>query len=367
MGDRSVLQVLGPSTGGIRRHVAQPAHTLPTMGWEVEVAGPAGVATGADLGPVAVVPVPSGPSPAAVVRARSALAPLARSAALVHAHGLKAGWVGVLTPKPGPLVVTVHNLVLDEASGRSAGALRWLEGRLPRHVDAVIAVSDEIAARFGGPSDRVRVVPPAGPPPQPTRTAAEVRAGLGVAPGAPLVVCVARLHPQKDLPTLLHAAEVLRVSIPDVQIVIVGEGPQEEELQRTVDGRGLAGVVRLAGPSTNAADEMAAADAVVVTSLWESGPLVAAEALLLGRPLVSTPVGFVPRLVEDGVSGRLVPVGDGAAVAAALVATLRDAPAAARLAAAGRQRVLDRLGPSRLVADVGAVYDEVLSRRGGAR
>ncbi|MEO7429978.1 MAG: glycosyltransferase family 4 protein, partial [Acidimicrobiales bacterium] len=193
MDDRVALQLLGPSTGGIRQHVTQLARGLPEVGWQAWVAAPAGVGEGTDLPPASVVAVPSGPNPLGALRARAALRPVAQGADLVHAHGLKAGWVAALAGTGLPLVVTVHNLVLDEAAGRSARVLRRLEGWLPSRADGVIAVSEEIAARFGGPSESLWVVPPAGPLPRPGRDAATVRTALGVALDAPLVVSVARL------------------------------------------------------------------------------------------------------------------------------------------------------------------------------
>lgn len=362
-----VLELLGPSTGGMRQHVAQLVRSLPAAGWRARVAAPPGVGAGASLGAVAEVPVPSGPSPLGLLRARAALAPLTEGVELIHAHGLKAGWAAALSGTGVPVVVTVHNLVLDEGAERWRGMLRRLEGWLPARVDGVIAVSEGIADRFGGPSASLWMVAPAGPPPIPSRPSAEVRRSLGVAPGAPLVVSVARLHPQKDLPTLIDVAALLRASVPDVRVVVVGEGPLEHTLQTSIDARGLHDTVVLAGPRANAADELAAADAVLVTSLWESGPLVASEALMLGRPLISTPVGFVPRLVTDGESGRLAPVGDAAALAAAVEDVLRDPSGSAAMAAVGQRRAEELLGPDRLVAEVASVYDAVLSRRGGSR
>lgn len=320
---------------------------------------------GLDVGPVSTVPVPSGPNPVQVLRAVRRVRSLAPTVDLIHAHGLKAGWIAVAARTGLPIVVTVHNLVLDEAAGRSAGALRLLEGWLPGRVDAVIAVSDGIATRFGGPSDTVKVIPPAGPVPRPTRTPAEVRQALRVSDAAPLVVSVARLHPQKDLATLIAAGERLREQLPEVRIVIVGEGPLEEALHSMIRVRGLEDTVRLVGPTDNPADLMAAADAVVITSMWESGPLVAAEAMLLERPLVSTPVGFVPQLVDDRHSGRLVAVGDPDGVATALLDVLRDPDAARSMAQEGRHRAQGLLGAARLVAGVASVYDAVLARRAG--
>lgn len=370
MADRTALELLGPSTGGIRQHVAELCRRLPASGWQGRVAGPAGVADGLEVGAVSTVPVPSAPHPMQVLRATRAVRTLATDVDLIHAHGLKAGWIAVLARTGLPVVVTVHNLVLDEAAGRSAAVLRRLEGWLPGRVDAVIAVSEGIATRFGGSSARVRVIPPAGPVPHPVRSATAVRDELGVPAGAPLVVSVARLHPQKDLATLIAAAERLRVLVPTIRVVVVGEGPLEEPLRSMIRVRGLDDTVLLVGPTDNPADLMAAADAVVITSLWESGPLVASEAMLLDRPLVSTPVGFVPTLIEDGRSGRLVTIGDHEAVAAAVHDVLRDPVGARAMAEEGHRRAHALLGAPRLVAEVAAVYDEVLElagRSGGSR
>lgn len=331
-----VLQLLGPSTGGIRRHVAFLTEQLRAHGWESPVAGP--------HGPDRVVPV--GPA-LAVPAARRALRRAAEGADLVHAHGLKAGWVAAsLRPRP-PVVVSVHNLVLDEAAGRAAPFLRALEGRLPGAVDATIAVSDEVARRFTGlpGAGRITVVPPAGPPPVVRRSTTEVRAELGVADGERLLVTVARLHPQKGLDVLADAVRRLD----DVRAFVFGEGPLRP--------RGL----ELAGTRPSVADELAAADVVVIPSRWESGPLVLFEAMQLGRPVVSTAVGAAPELVVDGETGRLVPVEDAAAMAAAIEATLSDPEGARRMAEAGRRRVAERLGADVLVAGVEAVYRRVLA------
>ena len=364
----TVLQLLGPSTGGIRRHVAALVDGLGAQGWTARVAGPAGVMDG--IGPQdAVVPVPSGLDPRKVLRARRALQGLTVGGTsdvdvdVVHAHGLKAGLLASTIKGARPLVVTVHNLVLDEAAGRSAAVLRRLEARLPRRVDRLIAVSPQIAERFDGlpGSDRVVVVPPVVDAPQVRRSRAGVRAALGVAADAPLVVCVARLHPQKDLPTFVRALDQVRATVPEVRAVVVGSGPDEAALRILVTELGLDGTVSFLGQSPNAADEMAAGDVVVVSSLWESGPLVVVEAMELGRPVVSTPVGFVPQLVDDGVSGRLVPIGDAAALGDAVAGLLPDPGAAQALGRAGQEAVRTRFDRGRLVADVAAVYDEVRS------
>ena len=147
--------------------------------------------------------------------------------------------------------------------------------------------------------------------------------------------------------------------------VIVGEGPDREDARaaRRATPAWTGPSVRLAGPSANPADVLAAADVVVAPSVWESGPLVVAEARGLGRPVVATPLGFVPDLVIDGETGWIVPVGDAAALAKAIDDVLADPGAAGAVGEAGRRRVAEVLDPDRLIGEVEAVYRAALRRR----
>lgn len=353
-----VLHLLGPSTGGIRAHVAALADGLAGRGWEVSTAGPAGVLDGLRALDH-VVPVPGGASPRGVVRARRALLAIDGRWDVVHAHGLKAGWVAALAHGGAPLVISVHNLVLDDVAGRSARPLRALEAALLARADAVIAISDEVARRFTGVrgAARITTVPPVGPLPVVTRTPEAVRDSLGVPAGSPLVVTAARLHPQKGLDDLLVTAELVRRAVPDVRWIVLGEGPLRAHLEAAIDRHGLGGVVQLAGARPSVADELAAADVVAITSRWESGPLVVLEALALGRPVVSTAVGLVPDVVGPA-EGAVVAVGDAPAFARAVVEALGR-----RAGADPVPRSAGRYGPGRLVPPVEAVYEEVLGQR----
>lgn len=372
-----VLQVLGPSTGGIRRHVAYLTDHLRSAGWEVTIAGPDGVLDDLDH----ILTIPDGLDPRKFWRARRALRPLVGGVDVVHAHGLKAGWMAALasprrnrTFRPSvmtpltetrnsrssgcrtPLVLSVHNLVLDDVAGRSAPILRRIEGRLPAAMDATIAISGEVGRRFTGRrgADRIHVVPPAGPPPEPTRTPSEVRADLGIAPDDDLVVTAARLTHQKGLGDLVVAAEAVAARRPKLRWFVFGDGPLRAELDAEIARRGLTSVVHLPGARPSIDDEFAAADVVAVTSRWESGPLVVLEALALQRPVVSTRVGLVPDVVDDR-SGRIVDVGDAAALADAVVEMLSDPPASP----GGMSGSFARFQPPALAAAVEAVYREV--------
>lgn len=353
-----VLLVLGPSAGGIRRHVATLRDGLRTLGWEVATAGPAGVLD--DLGGLDHE-VPIGWSPTQLARAARELRQLSAGFDLVHAHGLKAA-VATIAAGVHPRMLTIHNVVLDETAGAATGVLRALERRIPDRMDRTLAVSGEIRDRFSTKSEPIHVVVPAGPMPVPQRSPEEVRADLGI-DDAPLVTSVARLHPQKDVPTLLEAASIVLKTHPDTRFVVVGGGPEEQNLRARHDALGLGDSVLLVGPRPHAADELAAADVVAVSSLWEGSPLVVAEAMLLGRPVVATSVGAIPEAVVDDETGRVVPPRDPEALAAALVELLDDRAKAAQLAAAGHRIATRRFATDVLVDEVARHYLTLMEGR----
>lgn len=354
------LQLMGPSSGGIRVHVATLAAGLESLGIGAPVVGPGGVLEG--LGPQAgEVPVPAGVSPTGLLRARRAVRPWRRACDVVHAHGLKAAWTGVGGRPRRPLVVTVHNVVLDEAAGRWARGQRHLEHRILRSADRVIALTSTMAAGLADvvPESRLRIVLPASPRPVVELTRDEARAQLGVDRDAPLVVCAARLHPQKDLPTLLEAWRAVAAARPDARLRVLGDGPLHDELATMIDRLGISGSAALAGRVPRAVDHLAAADVSVMTSIWEGASIVLAECTRLGIPVVSTPTGMAPDLLDGRRGGVIVPVGDVDAVASALLDLIDDPERARRIGELGRAHAEDVFDTRRAVQAVADVYLEV--------
>lgn len=146
----------------------------------------------------------------------------------------------------------------------------------------------------------------------------------------PVIVTAGRLTPVKDHATLLSAFAQLRASRP-ARLVIFGEGPLHAELVAEADRLGIAGSTLFPGYVNDPAACYAVADLFVLSSVSEGFGNVLIEAMATGVPVVSTDAAHGPReILEDGALGPLVPVGDAAALAAAMAQTL-DAPLSADL------------------------------------
>jgi glycosyltransferase involved in cell wall biosynthesis len=143
--------------------------------------------------------------------------------------------------------------------------------------------------------------------------------------GLPVILGVGRLAEQKDFFTLIRAFALVRQHRP-ARLIIVGEGPDRPGLEALARELGVADDVSLPGFSTNPYAYMRQADVFVLSSLFEGLPAVLVEALAVGVPIVSTRCPHGPEeILQDGICGPLVPVGDAAAMADAICATL-DAP-----------------------------------------
>ena len=355
-----VVELMGPAEGGIRTHVAELVSRLRSAGARVAVAGPRGAL--GDRGEVDwVVDVPAALSLRGLLTARRQLARIP-DVDVVHAHGLKAGWVAVTARPRRPVVLTAHNLVLGD--GPKDRLLRRLERELVKRVDRLIAPGPAIDRYVADllPPERRTVIVPVFPLPRGGADRAAVRADLGVADDDPLVVVVARLHPQKGLHTFIEAWAAVAPAVPAARAVVVGEGPSRDELQADIDRRGLTESLRLVGSRQPAIAPMEAADVVALSSEWEAIPLVVAEAALLGTPVVTTDVGIVAEVITNGSTGFVVDVGDAAGLAEGLVDLLAD-PERARLAGERlREEASRRFDPDALTAAVRSVYDEVAAR-----
>ena len=220
-----------------------------------------------------------------------------------------------------------------------------------------IAVPTEGVARLltdvqGVPERKVRVIPfgldfnkyqPSSP-----EAPARLRAEFGLE-GKYLALTCARLNPEKGLDLLLQQLPRVRELNPDFRLVMVGSGSHEGELRRLCGELGLEDIVQFAGWRSDAMDWIAASDLVVHPAFCESWCQVMFEALALVKPIIITPVGAAPEVIGHNERGRLVPPGDGDALASAIIELMSDPAKGRALAEAGRDYI-HRNMPAELTA-----------------
>lgn len=192
---------------------------------------------------------------------------------------------------------------------------------------------------------------------------AERRAAIG------RVLYVGRLIPRKDIKTLLRAFGAVHRAVPDCELRLAGEGviglepgTYRGELAQLIDELGVGGSVRFLGQLNDDAlvREYESCDLMVVSSVLETAPMVILQAMAAGVPVVSTDVGGIRYLVEDGKSGYLVPPGDAVALGARLVELVQDAGVAASMGRRAREIAESRLRADDIARRTREVYVQAL-------
>jgi glycosyltransferase involved in cell wall biosynthesis len=178
--------------------------------------------------------------------------------------------------------------------------------------------------------------------------------------GEPRVLCVGRLIPIKGHIVLLRAFAEARRRLPELRLDIAGRGPLEPALRALAKELGIGDAVRFLGyvaPIQQAIEDTAV---VVVPSMGEGFGMVALEAMERARPVIAAEIGGLGELVEDGVTGLLVPPGEAKPLADALVELGSDLNGAARMGDAGRRRALGHFLQERCTDRTELLYRERL-------
>jgi glycosyltransferase involved in cell wall biosynthesis len=213
---------------------------------------------------------------------------------------------------------------------------------IARRATAIVAVSSEDRRRMIEiehiPAGMIHTIPN-GIPPLPPRQG-DVRAELGIPATAPVIGTVSVIRHEKALEVFVDAAGLLREDFPGLRALIAADGPAEARtaLEARIAERGLEDVVLLLGRRPDVPDVVAAFDLAVICSDFEGCPLSVIEYMAAGKAVVATRVGGLPALVEEDVSGLLVPPRNAEALAGAVGRLLRDPERRARMGEAGRER-----------------------------
>jgi glycosyltransferase involved in cell wall biosynthesis len=234
-------------------------------------------------------------------------------------------------------------VVLRPEGAGATGDIAWqswgrfgrIIGERCKQADAVVAISAAIEQELrvaGYRDDQIVALPNGVPIPA---VAWKPRPNWQAAPAAAFV---GRLAPEKSLETLIDAWPIVRQEYPTAILTIIGEGPERPSLDARIKQLGLTHAITLPGPSPNPSEALEKSDLFVLPSREEGMSIALLEAMALGIPLVATDIPGNRALVTDYAHGRLVPPGDPAAIARAVLEQWAAPDKAARMAGAARER-----------------------------
>jgi glycosyltransferase involved in cell wall biosynthesis len=177
-----------------------------------------------------------------------------------------------------------------------------------------------------------------------------------------VIGAVSRLAWKKGVSHLLDAVPSLLEAVPEVTVLLVGDGPLRGDLEAQAARLGVAGRVLFLGPRRDASTLLPAFDVLVLPSVVEGMSNTLLEAMAARLPVVATDVGGNPEVVVDGETGFLVPPGDPGRLAAATLKLLQAPEMARDMGAAGRRRVEAHYRADAMVRRIEGLYDGLLGR-----
>lgn len=282
---------------------------------------------------------------------------------VIHTHLRTSNIVGTLCGRLSgkPVISTVHNIFpeSDLAHARRDWAEKWV---LRLMCNIITAVGPTVAAthqpRFG--NKQITVIPnpvdyQTGDIPDKTALRQSLDVPLNIV-DKPLILVAARLTQTKGFPQSLHVLNKVRDTIPNVRLLVAGNGPMKTELENYITEHQLQEHVALLGRSEHVSELMQASDVFLLTSEGEGLPLVLLEAMIRRLPAVATRVGDVPWALNDGEAGELVDWNDIDTTAERVIELLSNPTHHRQVATAAHKRAVDQFSLSGWLENVDATY-----------
>ena len=283
---------------------------------------------------------------------------------VLHSHMFQANMIAAPAGRMAGVPAIFETTHVRELwrKGRLKGSylLDRLVGRL---TDRFIAVSqanaDYLTSVKKIPADKVTVV----------RNGVDIgrfRSGAATPDQPPVVVVLARLEPQKGHSVLLDAWKLVQSTVPEAQLVFVGDGSLRGQLEAQAKALGIAGSVTFAGYRSDTPVWLQRSTFTVLPSFYEGLPLVAIESLAAARPVVATSVDGTVEVVRHEETGLLTPPGASAPLAQAILRLLQNPEFTQTLGRQGQQVAEREFNQERQVRQTEDLYEEAwLAKRAG--
>lgn len=281
---------------------------------------------------------------------------------VVHIHSQEMG----MTARPLARIAGARRIIYTPQT-IDIRQVRWfrlyilIERFLAKFTDIIISVNNVDYLRliqWGIPSCKVKMIPNGIDTNMANSNvnSDQIRRDLGVELGKPLVMQVGRLSDQKDPLSFIEGAARVLNELPEAQFLLVGEGPLKESIESKIQALGLVEKVLLAGWQPDASRLMPGADIVTLTSLWEGTPYSLLEAMASCKPVVTTSVNGCIEIVEDGVTGYIVPAKDPISWAERVTNLIMNPTLAIDMGQRGHERVVEKFSIQKMVNQLDNLY-----------
>ena len=294
---------------------------------------------------------------------------------VVHVRTAKAGMIGRLAARLArvPVIVyTAHAFPFHEYLSPWRIRLYALLERVASRLCDVIAVDSEcvrargLACKVAAP-DRIRVIPMGidterFDPAKYLLERGSIRAELGLAPESTVIGAVARFVPDKGLDTLLRAVSILAKKFPQLQCLLIGDGPLREELRKLSARLDLDRRIVFAGYRTDIPRVLAILDLYMLPTRREGFGVAFTEAMSMEVPVITSRIAPLDGIIVDGRTGVLAEVGDPEAFARAAAPLLEHPELRQRMGQAGRRHVVERFEQTLMCAAYERLFLECRSR-----
>lgn len=261
---------------------------------------------------------------------------------IVNTHSGKDTWVGGLAAKLcGAKFFRTRHLSIP----LSSSPFNFIHHLADGTITTGIAIRDTMIATNGLPPDRVVSIATGVNTerfnPDTVAKSDTLMLELGLRRDDPVITMVAVLRSMKRHDILLNAAKRVLSEIPNAQFLVVGDGPMREIFQNLAQELGIENNVIFCGHRTDVPDILALSDIVVLTSdRFEGVPQSLSQAMAMARPIVASPIGSIPELIEDGTTGLFAETGSPESFAEMILRLLGDEQLRIKLGSAARHHIL---------------------------
>ena len=323
--------------------------------------------------PVAVKPVEEGRDLFRILRCWKIIYSILRSASchLIHTNGYFADFIGVSCAKYFgiPCVSTCHGFVPQDKKIKLYG---FLDRIVLRYCTKIIAVSEDLKKQLIQSrirEDKIRIIQNAVPQNCSSDNfllrRKSKREEIGICGGQLVLGYVGRLSEEKGVKYLIEACSIIKNNNMPFRLIVVGEGPEKQELEEIARRKGIIANVYFAGFQKDIGNWLAALDIFVLPSLTEGTPLALLEAMSVKLPVIASAVGGVPKIIKNMKNGILVSPANPDQIADATIKLYTNNELRSEMARKAAETIETQFSINDWVAKIESVYLDIMAAQAG--